>query len=297
MGLFDKFRSASAERDPVRPTISRQLRDWAAQRTGVEAFVEPETSVTPLTVVLVAADGEWTRRPAGGPAGARRLGEQLGIPVYDVQKVGYPQRMRDYDARAAERRACRNRRWRPARRAGRSKLFGTYDTATQPLEGVMATRHVESSDGTRIAVYEEGNPDGPAVVLVHGWPDSHVLWDGVVPLLAEKFRVIRYDNRGAGASSAPAKASAYAMARFADDFAAVIAELCPGQRVHVIAHDWGSAGMWEYVARPEAADRVASFTSVSGPSRRPLQPLRPRRPEAAVSAKAVLPRAVSSRLT
>ena len=66
---------------------------------GVEAFVEPRTTVTDVTVVLVAADGEWTRRRAGGHAGARRLSEQLQIPVYDVQKVGYPQRMRDYDAR------------------------------------------------------------------------------------------------------------------------------------------------------------------------------------------------------
>ncbi len=89
----------------------------------------------------------------------------------------------------------------------------------------MTTRYVDSSDGTRIAVYEEGNPDGPTLVLVHGWPDSHVLWDGVVPLLADRFRIIRYDNRGAGDSSVPAKASSYAMARFADDFAAVIAEL------------------------------------------------------------------------
>ena len=68
-------------------------------RAGVEAFVEPETSVTPMTVVLVAGDGEWTRRPVAGAAGARRVGEQLGIPVYDVEKVGYPQRMRDHDAR------------------------------------------------------------------------------------------------------------------------------------------------------------------------------------------------------
>ena len=52
-----------------------------------------------LTVVLVAADGEWTRRRAGGESGARRLSERLQIPVYDVQKVGYPQRMRDFDAR------------------------------------------------------------------------------------------------------------------------------------------------------------------------------------------------------
>ena len=60
---------------------------------------------------------------------------------------------------------------------------------------------VDSSDGVRIAVYEEGNPDGPTVVLVHGWPDSHVLWDGVAPLLADRFRIVRYDNRGVGQSS------------------------------------------------------------------------------------------------
>jgi len=125
---------------------------------------------------------------------------------------------------------------------------------------------VDSADGVRIAVYEEGNREGPPVVLVHGFPDSHVLWDGVVPLLAERFRIIRYDNRGVGLSSAPKPVSAYTMARFADDFAAVTGELSPGQPVHVLAHDWGSIGMWEYLKRPGASDRVASFTSVSGPS-------------------------------
>jgi hypothetical protein len=84
----------------------RYLQEWAHTRRGVEAFVEPQTSVTEVTVVLVASDGEWTRRRVGGEAGARRLGERLQIPVYDVQRVGYPQRMRDYDAR---RRAQRQR--------------------------------------------------------------------------------------------------------------------------------------------------------------------------------------------
>ena len=55
----------------------------------------------------------------------------------------------------------------------------------------MPTRHIDSSDGTRIAVYEEGNPDGPTVVMVHGWPDSHVLWDGVAAELSGAFRIIR----------------------------------------------------------------------------------------------------------
>ncbi|MGY4708947.1 SDR family oxidoreductase [Mycolicibacterium sp. CBM1] len=150
----------------------------------------------------------------------------------------------------------------------------------------MTTHHVGSSDGTRLAVYEEGNPDGPTIVLVHGWPDSHVLWDGVVPLLTEKFRVIRYDNRGAGASSAPKGVSAYHLTRLADDFAAVIAELSPGRPVHVIGHDWGSSTVWEYLTRPVATDTVASFTSISGPDADHLSryvrdglsnPLRPRR--------------------
>jgi hypothetical protein len=98
LGLFDRFRPGRRGESDV-AADQKHLRDWAAQHTGVEAFVEPKTTVTPMTIVLVAADGAWTRRPAGGAAGARRLGEQLGIPVYDVQKVGYPQRMRDYDAR------------------------------------------------------------------------------------------------------------------------------------------------------------------------------------------------------
>ena len=65
----------------------------------MEAFVEPKTAVTETTVVLVAVDGEWTRRRIDGPEGARRLAKSLKIPIYDVQIVGYPQRMRDYDAR------------------------------------------------------------------------------------------------------------------------------------------------------------------------------------------------------
>lgn len=129
----------------------------------------------------------------------------------------------------------------------------------------VSQHFIDSAGGVRIAAYEEGNRDGPTVVLVHGFPDSHVLWDGVVPLLAGRFRVIRYDNRGVGSSSAPKAASEYTMERFADDFAAVATTLCPGRPVHVLAHDWGSVGVWEYLSRPGGGDRVASFTSVSGP--------------------------------
>jgi hypothetical protein len=75
------------------------LEEFARTRRGVEAFVEPQTSVTAMTVILIAADGEWTRRRIGSPADARKLGQRLGMPVYDVAATGYPQRMRDYNAR------------------------------------------------------------------------------------------------------------------------------------------------------------------------------------------------------
>ncbi|AEV74984.1 short-chain dehydrogenase of unknown substrate specificity [Mycolicibacterium rhodesiae NBB3] len=127
-------------------------------------------------------------------------------------------------------------------------------------------RFVDSSGDVQIAVYEEGNPDGPTLVLVHGWPDSHVLWDGVVPLLADRFRIVRYDNRGVGHSSAPKSTSEYRMSCYADDFAAVIDSAAPGEKVHVLAHDWGSVGIWEYLSRSGASDHIASFTSISGPS-------------------------------
>ena len=131
---------------------------------------------------------------------------------------------------------------------------------------MTSARYVDAGDGIRIAVYEEGNPDGPPLVMAHGWPDSHALWDGVVAELSDRFRIIRYDNRGVGASTVPRPVREYTMARLADDFAAVVAELSPGVPVHVLAHDWGSVATWEYLSRPAATATVASFTSVSGPS-------------------------------
>lgn len=127
-------------------------------------------------------------------------------------------------------------------------------------------RFVESSDGVRIAVYEEGAPNGPTVVLVHGHPETHEAWDAVVALLADRFRIVRYDTRGAGRSDAPQRTSGFRLERYADDVAAVLDAVSAGDPVHVLAHDRGSAGVWRYLTRAESHGRVASFTSVSGPA-------------------------------
>ena len=100
MGLWGRLR----RRAPGRGTLDRgsgradvtHLEQFVASRRGVEGYVEPRTAVTETTIVLVAADGEWTRRRIDGPDTARRLSRELGIPVYDAQVTGYPQRMRDW---------------------------------------------------------------------------------------------------------------------------------------------------------------------------------------------------------
>lgn len=76
-----------------------RLREWVVEHRGVEAFVEPRTTVTETTLLLVAHDGGWTRGRIGSPEAARKFARSLKIPIYDVQLVGYPQRMRDHDAR------------------------------------------------------------------------------------------------------------------------------------------------------------------------------------------------------
>lgn len=79
------------------------LRDWVdsrgATKGGVEAYIEPQTSFSPTTVVLVAGDGEFIRRHAGSPEAAAKFARSVGIPIYDTNRVGLPQRMRDYALR------------------------------------------------------------------------------------------------------------------------------------------------------------------------------------------------------
>lgn len=100
MGLLGRLRrTVGRGASRARNEDEAHLRRWAAAHTGVEAFVEPRTTVTATTVLLVDAEGAWTRRRVADPAAARRLARSLAMPIYDVQLVGYPQRMRDHDAR------------------------------------------------------------------------------------------------------------------------------------------------------------------------------------------------------
>jgi hypothetical protein len=80
---------------------TRHMKEFVATHDGVEAFVEPRTTVTEPTVVLVAADGQWTRRRVPSPEWAHDFAQRQGIASYDAAVSGYPVRMREWNRRRA----------------------------------------------------------------------------------------------------------------------------------------------------------------------------------------------------
>lgn len=131
----------------------------------------------------------------------------------------------------------------------------------------MQTRqeHWITSGDLLIHAVSEGNSEATPLVLVHGYPDNHKVWDQVTQLLSQTYRVIRYDVRGAGHSDKPRRTRDYRLELLATDLQAVVQALLPGQRFHLVAHDWGSIQSWESVAGGPLQSQIGSFTSISGP--------------------------------
>ncbi|MFH8241700.1 SDR family oxidoreductase [Streptomyces sp. NPDC018321] len=127
-------------------------------------------------------------------------------------------------------------------------------------------RWVRSGE-VELCVAELGDPVRPTVVLVHGYPDSKEVWSAVAARLADRFHVVLYDVRGHGRSTAPNPLrGGFTLEKLTDDFLAVAAAVSPDRPVHLVGHDWGSVQSWEFVTVERTRGRIASFTSMSGPS-------------------------------
>ncbi|STC68467.1 hypothetical protein [Corynebacterium pilosum] len=98
--LFGRKKNSSPLRPPrapgetIRAEDSRYLAEWVKGRAFVEGFIEPETVVNEMSIVLVDENGDHTRRRIGGPKGIDAAAKLLNIPIYDVEETGYPDRMR-----------------------------------------------------------------------------------------------------------------------------------------------------------------------------------------------------------
>ena len=132
---------------------------------------------------------------------------------------------------------------------------------------IDGTQHrTVSRDKVTLSVLEAGERSRPTVVLIHGYPDTKEVWRPVIERLAPEFHVVAYDVRGAGASGAPRGPAAYSIEHLALDFAAVCDAVAPGERVHLVGHDWGGVQGWEFVTASRFEGRIASFTTIAGPA-------------------------------
>ncbi|MFI0543069.1 SDR family oxidoreductase [Streptomyces sp. WSLK1-3] len=133
------------------------------------------------------------------------------------------------------------------------------------LEGARERR--VPTGGVELSVAELGDPAQPTVIMVHGYPDSKEVWSQVAPRLADRFHVVLYDVRGHGRSTAPVPLrGGFTLEKLTDDFLAVADAVSPDRPVHLVGHDWGSVQSWEFVTVRRTEGRIASFTSMSGPS-------------------------------
>ncbi|MFL6068951.1 MAG: alpha/beta fold hydrolase [Gaiellaceae bacterium] len=116
-----------------------------------------------------------------------------------------------------------------------------------------------AGDGVTLAVADEG--EGPAVVLLHGFPDSSRLWRNQVPVLVGAgFRVVVPDLRGFGESDRPDAVEAYAIRHSVADVVAILDAL-EIERAHVVGHDWGAAVAWLFTAfLPARVDRLVALS-------------------------------------
>jgi pimeloyl-ACP methyl ester carboxylesterase len=121
-------------------------------------------------------------------------------------------------------------------------------------------------DGITLHAVRAGDPHGPLVLLLHGFPEFWYGWRHQLgPLVDAGFRVVAPDQRGYTTSDKPPHVADYNLDRLAADVVSVIAAL-GADRVRVVAHDWGGVVAWWLALRhPERVERLAILNAPHPP--------------------------------
>lgn len=140
----------------------------------------------------------------------------------------------------------------------------TVEDALHPTE----RRRWVSAPGAQLAVFEYGPEPGPGVpevLAVHGYPDDHTVFAGLISELAEDHHIIAYDTRSAGQSAAASsRLDAFRLPVLVEDLYAVLAATAAGP-VQLVGHDWGSIQGWAAVRDRRAGAAISRYISISGP--------------------------------
>ena len=103
--------------------------------------------------------------------------------------------------------------------------------------------------------------EGPAVLLVHGFPDDYTVWRNQIPALVDAgYRVIALDTRGCGESEIKPRESDYAIDKLVADLVGLLDALGIA-KVRLVGHDWGALQGWYFAMQhPERVDRYIAMS-------------------------------------
>ncbi|MEO0997373.1 MAG: alpha/beta hydrolase [Pseudomonadota bacterium] len=152
--------------------------------------------------------------------------------------------------------------------------LGSYDWSRQHSASVsrLPVWSARSGDGEyrieaggfefRVRVAGMDN-DGPAILLLHGFPETSLMWQPLLSAAAGRgFRAAAFDQRGYSPGARPEAVEQYHLSHLSGD-AIAVADALGFQRFHLVGHDWGAAVGWYTAARVPA--RIESYSALAIP--------------------------------
>jgi pimeloyl-ACP methyl ester carboxylesterase len=127
---------------------------------------------------------------------------------------------------------------------------------------VTEFRRVPLSTGVTLNVALAGHPSHPALILLHGFPESHRTWREVAPRLEDQFYLVMPDQRGFAGSDLPQDVDEYRTDTLIDDIFA-LADALSIERFALVGHDWGGAIAWGAALREDT--RLTRLAIVNAP--------------------------------
>ena len=128
--------------------------------------------------------------------------------------------------------------------------------------GRVELKRVALANGMELDVWEAGPAAAPALIFLHGFPESHRTWRHQIAHLSPRFRCIAPDLRGYGGSSRPEGVEAYATPALVGDVLA-LADALGVERFAVLGHDWGGVLAWAIAAHGQT--RITHTIIANGP--------------------------------
>ena len=127
---------------------------------------------------------------------------------------------------------------------------------------MIELRKVALSTGVTLNVALAGDPASPAVILLHGFPESHRTWREIAPRLQDRFYLVMPDQRGFAGSDRPQEVDAYRADVIVGDIFA-LADSFGLESFALVGHDWGGAVAW--MAALKGDPRLTRLAIVNAP--------------------------------